>query len=234
MTLAYGARVVVADAGFRVPPGAVTAIVGPNGSGKSTVLRALAGLLRPVAGRLRVLGDDPGRVRSRIRYVAQRPDVDAELPLTCADVVTMGRWAVRGPWGRLRSSDRQAVRSVMGRLGIGHLAHRRLGELSGGQRQRVLLAQGLVQPGDLLLLDEPTAGLDAPTRGLVRDVLTEECAAGRTVVTVTHDGAEAARSAYVLLVGGARVHAGSPGAVLRPERLAAAYGWPDGAGTGGW
>lgn len=234
MTLAYGTRVVLADVGFHVPAGALTAILGPNGSGKTTLLRALAGLVRPLGGRLRVLGDDPRCVRARIRYVAQRPDVDGDLPVTCTDVVVMGRWAGRGPWGRLRGTDREAVASVMERLGIRHLARRRLGELSGGQRQRVLLAQGLVQPGDLLLLDEPTAGLDAPTRDLLRDVLTEECGAGRTVVLVTHDAAEAARSAYVLLVGGGRLSAGPPEVVLRPELLAAAYGVPEGASTGGW
>ncbi len=234
VTLAYGRHTVLADAGFRLPAAAWTAVVGPNGSGKSTILRALAGLLRPSCGELRVLGTEPVRARSEVRYVAQRAGIDDRLPLVCRDVVMMGRWGLRGPWRRLRPEDREAVRSVMERLGIVHLAGRRLGECSGGERQRTLLAQGLVRPGEVLLLDEPASGLDAPTREVVRAVIADERAAGRAVVVVTHDLTEAAGADHVLLVGAGSVRDGPPGTVLRPEAVAAAYGLPTGVSPRSW
>jgi ABC-type Mn2+/Zn2+ transport system ATPase subunit len=205
-------------------PGSTTALVGPNGSGKSTFLHAVAGLLRPAAGALQVLGHAPARARARVAYVLQATEVNEHMPVTVGEVVRMGRYAVRGVWGRLGAGDRAAVDDAVERLELGALLGRHLGELSGGQRTRVFVAQGLAQGADVLLLDEPVAGVDLPPVQRIRRVVEEERAAGRTVVVATHDLADASSADRVVLLAGRVVAAGPPEAVLTADSLAEAYG----------
>ncbi|MEZ3179562.1 metal ABC transporter ATP-binding protein [Streptomyces pimonensis] len=192
-----------------------TALVGPNGSGKSTLLGVLAGVIQPTAGTLRHFGGRPPA------FVPQRGAVGDALPLTVRQTVEMGRWGERGPWRRLTRRDRAAVDSALDRLGIADLAARQLGELSGGQRQRALIAQGLAQESDLLLLDEPTTGLDPEARQRLATLLTDLVDDGVTVVHATHD-LDAARSAdaCLLLREGRLVGQGHPEKVLTPPALA--------------
>ncbi|MFC9064546.1 zinc ABC transporter ATP-binding protein AztA [Streptomyces carpaticus] len=176
-----------------LPAGAVTALTGPNGSGKSTLLNLLAGTLTPTTGTISY-----GRP-CRPAYVVQRSAVPDALPLTVREAVTMGRWAERGPWRRLTRADRAVVDDCLTRLGIADLAHRQLGGLSGGQRQRTLIAQALAQRSPLLLLDEPTAALDAAAQRQITDTLTRIAAEdGTTVVHATHHPAEAAAADHTL------------------------------------
>ncbi|MFI1018462.1 zinc ABC transporter ATP-binding protein AztA [Streptomyces sp. NPDC020965] len=198
-----------------IPAFAGTALVGPNGSGKSTLLGVLAGVIQPTAGELQHAGGRPPA------FVPQRGAVGDTLPLTVRQTVEMGRWGARGPWRRLTRHDRAAVESVMERLGIIDLARRQLGELSGGQRQRALIAQGLVQESDLLLLDEPTTGLDPEARERITTLLTELVADGVTVVHATHDlDAARAADACLLLRDGRLVGQGHPEQLLTPSTLA--------------
>ncbi|WP_442818690.1 zinc ABC transporter ATP-binding protein AztA [Streptomyces sp. NBC_01320] len=192
-----------------------TALVGPNGSGKSTLLGVLAGVIQPTAGELHHAGGRPAA------FVPQRGAVGDALPLTVRQTVEMGCWGARGLWRRLTRQDRAAVDSALERLGIADLATRQLGELSGGQRQRALIAQGLAQESDLLLLDEPTTGLDPEARERIAMLLTELVADGVTVVHATHD-LDAARSADVclLLREGRLVGQGHPRQVLTPSTFA--------------
>ncbi|OLT03979.1 hypothetical protein BJF90_25170 [Pseudonocardia sp. CNS-004] len=171
-----------------VPRGRTTAIVGPNGAGKSTLLDVLADVLAPRSGS--VLRTS----RRRPAYVVQRSAAPDTLPITVRATVTMGRWALRGPWRRLTAHDRAAVEDCMRRLGVHDLAERPLGTLSGGQRQRTLVAQGLAQESDVLLLDEPAAGLDAEARERIDTELARAASAGTTVVRVTHDPAVAGQA----------------------------------------
>ncbi|NUV38603.1 ATP-binding cassette domain-containing protein, partial [Streptomyces sp. KAI-27] len=168
----------------------------------------------------------------RPAFVVQRSRVADVLPLTVRDAVAMGRWARRGPWRRLSRADRQVVETSMERLGIADLAGRQLGELSGGQRQRALVAQGLAQDAELLLLDEPTTGLDLAARQLITDVLAEAVAEGATVVQATHD-LDAARQAkcVLLLQEGRLVAAGTPEAVLTGDAVERVWHSPRPAGT---
>jgi manganese transport system ATP-binding protein len=221
LVLAYGTRPALVGATFSLPAGAAVALIGPNGSGKSTLLRALAGLVSPRAGHL----DVPalGR-RGAVALVLQTTDVDRTLPITVRETVTMARYATRGVFGRLRAADRAAVEEALDRLEIAGLAGRQLHELSGGQRQRVLVAQGLAQQAELLLLDEPVTGLDVVSRQLILDVVDAETAAGRTVVVSTHDLDDARRAEVVLLLANRVVASGPPGEVLVEDRLSAAYG----------
>ncbi|WP_306367851.1 zinc ABC transporter ATP-binding protein AztA [Nocardiopsis sp. CC223A] len=188
----HGGRDVLRGVTLALPAGTVTALVGANGSGKSTLLSVMAGVLAPRSG-----GVTLGTPR-RPALVVQRSAVSDALPVTARETVEMGRWGLRGPWRRLTRRDREEVGACMERLGVADLARRRLGELSGGQRQRVLLAQGLAQEADLLLLDEPATGLDADSRARIGAVLDQERARGVTVVHATHSEREAARADRVL------------------------------------
>ncbi|MTE17678.1 ATP-binding cassette domain-containing protein [Streptomyces sp. TRM43335] len=210
----YAGRTVLSRFSARIPGSATTAVVGPNGSGKSTLLGVLAGVIPVRAGTV------THRTSTRPALVAQRSTVSDALPVTVRDTVTMGRWERLGLLGRMSSRDRSVVEACMDRLGIGELAERRLGELSGGQRQRALVAQGLAQEADLLLLDEPTAGLDPEAQRLITEVLGEAAAEGATVVHVTHDLAAAGRADHCLLLHAGRpVGDGPPHEVLTGEAL---------------
>lgn len=222
--LAYGSRVALGPSDFEIPSAGVTAVIGPNGSGKSTLLHAVAGLVRPAAGTLRVLGHAPTDVHRRVAYVLQTTRVNELIPVTVREVVVMGRYARRGALARLSRDDRRAVDEAMERLAVADLASRHLRELSGGQRQRVFVAQGLAQEADVLLLDEPITGLDLVSHERIDEVVEEQAAAGTTVVMTTHDVAEAGRAAHVLLLAGRVVAQGPPATVLTHEQLGAAYG----------
>ncbi|MFW3464256.1 metal ABC transporter ATP-binding protein [Streptomyces microflavus] len=153
-------------------------------------------------------------------FVPQRGAVGDTLPLTVRQTVEMGRWGERGPWRRLAARDHATVDAVLDRLGIGDLASRQLGELSGGQRQRALIAQGLAQESDLLLLDEPTTGLDPEARDRIGTLLTALVADGVTVIQATHDLAVArAADNCLLLQNGHLAGQGRPDPVLTTSSL---------------
>jgi zinc/manganese transport system ATP-binding protein len=210
----YPGRPVLRQLSAHIPTLAMTALVGPNGSGKSTLLGVLAGVIDATSGRLQYAEGRPPA------FVPQRGAVGDALPLTARQTVEMGRWGERGLWRRPTRQDRAVVDSAMERLGVAGLAARQLGELSGGQRQRVLIAQGLAQESDLLLLDEPTTGLDPEARERITALLTDLIADGTTVVQATHD-LEAARSAdaCLLLSHGRLAGQGPPEEVLTPTTL---------------
>ncbi|MFG2767473.1 zinc ABC transporter ATP-binding protein AztA [Streptomyces rubiginosohelvolus] len=210
----YSGRQVLHQLTAVIPTLAMTALVGPNGSGKSTLLGVLAGVIDATSGQLRYAEGSPPA------FVPQRGAVGDALPLTARQTVEMGRWGERGLWRKPTRKDRTVVDSAMERLGVADLAGRQLGELSGGQRQRVLIAQGLAQQSDLLLLDEPTTGLDPEARNRITALLTDLVADGTTVVQATHD-LEAARSAdaCLLLADGRLIGQGRPEQVLTPTAL---------------
>jgi ABC-type Mn2+/Zn2+ transport system ATPase subunit len=182
-----------------------------------TLLRAIAGLERPVRGRIDTGGHD-------IALVLQSTDVDRSVPITVRDTVRMARYARRGLLGRMRAEDRDAIEAAMRRLALQDLADRQLHELSGGQRQRALVAQGLAQGADVLLLDEPVTGLDVVSRELILQVIADERAAGHAVAMTTHDLDDARRCDQVLLLDTEPVALGTPDEVLQEEHLRAAFG----------
>ncbi len=224
VTVRHGDVVALDHADFTIPRGELTAVIGPNGSGKTTLLRILGNLMVVGSGDLEVLGAPPGRRRRDVAHVLQSTHVNAALPLTVREVVTMGRYAHVGLLGRMGPTDRDAVDEALARMDVTDLAGRQVVELSGGQRQRVAVAQGLAQQADLLLLDEPVTGLDAPSLDRITHIIGEEVAAGRTVVLTTHDIAEAAEADHVVLLAGRVVATGTPDHVLTHDHLSAAYG----------
>ena len=220
LVLAHDGRVAIRASSFDIPSGKITAVIGPNGSGKSTLLDGIAGLIHPSSGSLVVSPAD----EQRIAYVLQTRKVNDALPVTVREVVTMGRYASRGAYGRLTATDRQIVDESLARMAITDLADRHLNELSGGQRQRVFVAQGLAQDHDMLLLDEPLTGLDLISAQAIDSVIHHENAHGCTVVMSTHDLAEARAADHVVLLSGGVVASGLPHHVLTEDHLAAAYG----------
>jgi zinc/manganese transport system ATP-binding protein len=160
-------------------PGRLTAIAGPNGAGKSTLLEVVAGT-RPLTGGTR-------SATRAIAFVPQRAAVPDRLPLTVWDVVAVGAWGRLGRWRPMNTEARASVRDALERLDIAELTGMPFADLSGGQRQRTLLAQGVARRADLLLLDEPTTGLDAASGQRIRAVMREETMRGVAVACVSHD-----------------------------------------------
>lgn len=209
---------------FMIGSGRVVALVGPNGSGKSTLISALAGLLPPARGTIRVHGASPAEQGRAIAVAFQATPATAGLPLTVRDVVSMGRFPHRGLVGRFDAGDRAAVDEALDRLSVADLADRQLEELSGGQRQRVLVARALAQRARVLLLDEPTTGLDLASRERILATIDDERRSSVTVVLATHqlDDAEQVADDLVVLAGRLLAH-GPPSEVLRSDELKRAY-----------
>jgi ABC-type Mn2+/Zn2+ transport system ATPase subunit len=220
----YGGPPVVDGLDLTLASGTMLALVGTNGSGKSTILKTLAGLLGPRGGSVEVLGAQPGGAPERLAYLAQFHVNGLLLPIKASEVVRMGRFAGKGLLGRLGDDDRAAVAEALDAIGIRDLAQRPLRDLSGGQKQRVFIAQALARRADVLLLDEPAAGLDAASRELLAAALENERKRGAAVVVATHDLADAMRSDLVMLLARRVVALGSPAAVLRPETLRQTFG----------
>ena len=220
----HGSFVAIGSSSFDVPRVGVVSVIGPNGSGKSTLLSALAGLLPIASGQLRVLGEEPHHARRRMSYVMQATPVPRVTPITVREVVGLGRFAQLGMFGRFRAGDRRAVSEALARMEISQLAHRHMHELSGGQRQRVLIAQGIVQEHDLLVLDEPLTGLDITSAATIDALIHEQRADGNSVILTTHDLDEARAADWVVLVSGRVLASGPPELVCTRRNLEEAYG----------
>jgi ABC-type Mn2+/Zn2+ transport system ATPase subunit len=240
-TLGYGGRVVFTALDLVVRRGAFVAIVGPNGSGKTTLVRALLGLIAPTRGMLARAGAPRGAVAPlRVGYVPQRARLDPLFPLAVRDVIAMGRYPHVGPLRRPRASDFETVEAVARRVAIDHLLDRPYRELSGGQQQRTLLARALAVEPDLLVLDEPTNGMDLAAERAFCEVVGElHRERGATVLFVTHLLHLVADLAtrFVLLAPTAqsdepvRVTEGDREAMLTSAALSTIYGRPIQVGT---
>ncbi|WP_235026618.1 zinc ABC transporter ATP-binding protein AztA [Dietzia lutea] len=194
----YAGREILHDVDVDLEPGTVTAIAGPNGAGKSTLLELLAGVRTPQKGTVRRRGD--------VALVVQRPAAPETLPLTVWDTVSMGTWGRR--LGRREA--RAVVSEMIDAVGLSGLDSRPLAELSGGQRQRTLLAQALARQADIVLMDEPDAGLDSESRHHVHRLLVESASRGVAVGCATHDDGFVATADRVVRLGVAHDAAGQP------------------------
>ena len=227
---AYGAQPALAGVDLHVPAGEILGLVGPNGAGKSTLLQVLGGLLGPTRGTVRFeglpLADRARRDLARaIAYVPQEYGLD--FPFTAGEVVLMGRYPHLGAATFEGPADREAARAAMERTDVWPLRNRRFDELSGGERRRVVLAQAFCQDTRAILLDEPTASLDAAHElALQRALAARRAERGVTVILVTHDLAGAARlcDRLVCLRAGRVVADGPTAEILRSPALEEAFG----------
>ena len=200
VSFSYGSTPVLERVSFHLHEGEFTALVGPNGAGKTTVLKLVLGLERPIGGTIRLFGEEPRQSRSRIGYVPQHASFDAIFPISVREVVRMGRLAPASR--RFGAEDNKATTRAMEQSGIADLATRPYSALSGGQRRRVLVARALAAEPDLLILDEPTANMDAESE--TRLFATLGSLKERTsIMIVTHDtGFVSSLTDVVLCVGG--------------------------------
>ena len=208
---------------FSLEPGTALGIVGPNGSGKSTLLKIVAGLLRPTTGSAQVFGVAPRELPpGTIGYVPQAEDVDCAFPVNVRDVVAMGRYPHLRPFASFGPTDRHAVDEALAALQLGDLQKRHIFELSGGQQRRAFVARALAQQPRLLLLDEPTTGVDAATEDAILALIRERVKGGLPVMMTTHDLDRAHEWFDRLIVVDHRILAdGDPATVLESGAYAA-------------
>lgn len=216
VSFSYGADAVLDQVDLGVDKGEFVALVGANGSGKSTLLRVLLGLAQPDSGAVRLFGVDPRRLteRWRIGYVPQRAVLTTSLPATVGEVVAAGRLARTGWHRRLRKEDRDEVDHALESVALADRRRDAAGSLSGGQQQRVLIAKALVSRPELLILDEPVAGVDLDSQARFRDSLVHLVKDhGGAVLLVSHELGAVADDLHrvVLLRHGAIAFDGAPG-----------------------
>lgn len=225
VSVGYQGSSVLNDVSLTIWPGQFVGLVGPSGSGKTSLLRAMLGSVEVYRGEVVVDGQRvSGRSRAPVGYVPQLETVDWNFPVTVAEVVLMGRTMQSGPWPWGRRRDREQMHAILERLGIGELHDRHIRNLSGGQQQRAFLARALIRSPKLLLLDEPTSGVDIRTRDDILHILAELNAEGVTVIIATHElNAVAAHLPYVVCINGGILAQGHPEEVFTPDVLSRTY-----------
>jgi zinc transport system ATP-binding protein len=161
-------------------------VIGPNGGGKTTLLRVILGMVTPTDGSVSVFGTDPAHARKRVGYVPQQTFFDRGFPISVLDTVLLGFLQRRPPLRRFTRADRRSAAEALDRVGLAHLAGRRLGALSGGELQRAFIARALVGRPQLLLLDEPTSSVDQTSKTSVYELL-HQLRSELAIILVTHD-----------------------------------------------
>ncbi len=194
LTLGYDGHPAVHHLQASIPFGSLTAIVGPNGGGKSTLLKAIAGLVTPLSGELRLApftrdgsrGLSSGR-GAGVAYLPQQASIDRNFPITVSQLVTLGLWREIGSWRGLSCEARSRVQQAIDAVGLNGFENRLINQLSGGQLQRVLFARVLLSDSPIILLDEPFNAIDAKTSADLTELILSWHAQQRTVLAVLHD-----------------------------------------------
>jgi ABC-type Mn2+/Zn2+ transport system ATPase subunit len=225
VTSGYDGVPAVEDVDLEIQGGSLVAVFGPNGGCKTTLLKLMAGLLRPWQGTVDVLGGPPAAAARRMAYVPQAELVDWSFPVTVWNVAMMGRFPRLGPLRQPGRDDREAVAAALERVGMLDRARTQIGRLSGGQRRRAFLARAIAADAELYLLDEPVTGVDVPTQEDLMALLDAESRAGRTVIATTHDLAAASRHFGHVIGVNRRIMADGPVSLLSdPQVLERTYG----------
>ncbi|HEU4321824.1 MAG TPA: metal ABC transporter ATP-binding protein [Roseiflexaceae bacterium] len=224
LAVSYGATPVFEGVSFALEPGRLVGVIGPNGAGKTTLLKAILGLV-PRAGTVSVGGAAVSRRAGQLAYVPQRDAINWRFPASVLDVVLMGRYGRLGWLRRPGPRDRAIARACLEQVGMDPYADRPIAQLSGGQQQRVFLARALAQEPEVLLLDEPISGVDAPTQETILRILAGLAREGKTLLLTTHDlRCNMDFFDGLLAVNRGLVALGSVEQVLTPPVLAATYG----------
>lgn len=225
LTVAYNKRPAIWNIDFELPQGKIIGIMGPNGSGKSTLLKTIMGVIDPDIGLVKIFDKELDENRKRVSYVPQRQSVDWDFPARVKDVVSMGRYASKGIFGRITKEDKAIVDESLEKVGMLPFAERQIAQLSGGQQQRVFLARALAQKADIYLMDEPFAGVDASTEESIIAMLETMKNEGKTLVVVHHDLYTAKEYFdWLVLLNTRLVACGPIDEVFTPTILSEAYG----------
>ncbi|MGC9515102.1 metal ABC transporter ATP-binding protein [Methanocrinis sp.] len=179
-------RNVLEEVNMVVEEGDFLGLIGPNGGGKTTLLKAILGLVKPFRGKVLVYGMSPKAARKRVGYLPQKSLFDQDFPISALEAVMMGRYGRKGLFGRYSTEDKDAALSALSAVRMEELANREIGALSGGQQQRVFVARALVSEPDLLLLDEPAAGIDSSRQREFYELL-GDLNEKMTIIMVSHD-----------------------------------------------
>ena len=226
ISAAYRDRLALSGVSFTVPSGEIMAILGPNGAGKSTLIKAMLELIPRVSGKAEFFGKNLSRVRKRIAYMPQSASIDWDFPARVKDVVLMGTYTHLGWLRRPGKKEHQAAQAAMEQLDISDLASRQISELSGGQKQRTFVARALAADADLLVMDEPFAGVDMKSEKTILQVLRSLASSGKTVLLVHHDLATVREfcSSVLLLREGNLVASGPLDTTFTAKNISQAYG----------
>lgn len=226
-TVHYGAVQALDRASLKLERGSVCGLVGMNGSGKSTLFKTIMGLVKPDSGTVLVNGIEPLQARKSgaIGYVPQNEEVDWDFPLSVREVVMTGRYGHMGFTRRAKKTDHAAVDAALERVELTGFGSRQIGQLSGGQKKRAFVARCIAQEANIMLLDEPFAGVDKRSEATITKLLREIADQGGSILVSTHDlhALPELADEAVLLMRKVLMH-GDPQTVLRPENLAMAFG----------
>ena len=219
VTLGYERHPAIHHVNLEIPAGSLLAIVGPNGGGKSTLLKGIAGALRPMGGRI----EFSGFTRRDIAWLPQQSEIDRSFPLSLSDFVSLGLWKGAGAFSGIGASQRQAIHKALAQVGLEGFEHRLPSTLSGGQFQRALFARLMLQDAPVILLDEPFAGVDQRTRSDLMRLIRDWQAEGRMILAVLHDHSLVAdQFPQVLLLARDVIAYGPAREVMTSEHLTAA------------
>ena len=225
VTCGYEKQRVLTNVSLKVMPGDFVGLLGPSGSGKTTLLRTVLGAVDLYDGEVLINGVATSKKRPRVGYVPQLETIDWNFPVTVQEVVMMGRTMENRffPW--YKKEEKELASEMMDRLGILNLANRHIRELSGGQQQRVFLARALISSPELLLLDEPTSGVDIKTRDDVMHLLHDLNHDGVTIIITTHEiNAVAVHLPWIVCLAGRILAEGPPSEVITTDVLRLTYG----------
>jgi zinc/manganese transport system ATP-binding protein len=216
LTLGYDRHPAVHHLSGVVRAGSLTAVVGPNGAGKSTLFKGVVGAIKPLAGRIECNGTRP----QDIAYLPQVADIDRTFPISVYDMVAMGLWRGKGPFGGIGRKDRDTVETALAAVGLTGFEQRPIGTLSGGQMQRMLFARLLLQDARVIVLDEPFNAIDSKTSADLLDLVRRWHAEQRTVLAALHD-LDVVRANFpeTLLLAREPVAWGATADVLTPENM---------------
>ena len=224
-TMAYTDKPVIWDIDLDICENSITAVIGPNGAGKSTLIKGILGLLKPVSGRVSIMGRPYKEVYKNIAYIPQSGSVNWDFPTNVLDVVMMGRYTHLGLFKRPGKKERELALKALEKMKMTDFSDRQISELSGGQRQRVFLARAIAQDALIYFMDEPLQGVDIKTESIIVETMREFKKEGKTIIVVHHDLSTLEEYFdHVVIVNKQLIADGRVAEVFTKENLDIAYG----------
>ncbi len=225
LTMVYTDIPVIWDMDLDIYEGSITAIIGPNGAGKSTLMKGVLGLMKPVSGKVEIMGKAYKEVYRHIAYIPQTSTVNWNFPTTVLDVVSMGRYIHLGFFKRVSKKEKEIAMKALKKMKMEEFANRQISELSGGQRQRVFIARAIAQDALIYFMDEPLAGVDKKTEKIIIETMREFKKEGKTIIAVHHDlNTLKEYFDHVVMVNKQLIASGRVEDIFTDENISKAYG----------